>query len=166
VRIVIADTGPINYLVLIASIDLLPVLFEQVILPSAVQFELADADAPLSVRNWIGNPPAWLEVLEAPGPRFEPGSMRGLDEGETAAIALATSLGADLLLMDDRKGVIVARGRGLRVTGTLGVLDIAAERGLVDFAQAVDRLRRTSFRIPEALLDRLLKKHVQQEGEV
>jgi predicted nucleic acid-binding protein len=92
--------------------------------------------------------------------------VEGLDEGETAAIALAISLGADLLLMDDRKGVIVARGRGLRVTGALGVLDIAAERGLVNFAQAVSRLRRTTFRIPEALLDSLLKKHAQEGGSV
>jgi predicted nucleic acid-binding protein len=45
------------------------------------------------------------------------------------------------------------------VTGTLGVLDIAAERGLVDFAQAINRLRRTTFRIPEALLDSLLEKY-------
>jgi predicted nucleic acid-binding protein len=88
---------------------------------------------------------------------FELGT--GLDEGEAAAIALATSLGADLLLMDDRKGAIVARSKGLRVTGTLGVLDIAAERGLVDFAQAINRLRRTTFRIPGALLDSLLKKY-------
>ncbi len=91
--------------------------------------------------------------------------MKGLDEGETAAISLATSLGADLLLMDDRKGVVVARGRGLRVTGTLGVLDIAAQRGLVDFARAVGRLRRTSFRIPEALIDSLMKKHEREAGE-
>jgi predicted nucleic acid-binding protein len=39
VRLIIADTGPINYLVLIGSIDLLPILFENVILPSAVRAE-------------------------------------------------------------------------------------------------------------------------------
>jgi hypothetical protein len=56
VRLIIADTGPINYLVLIGSIDLLPILFENVILPSAVRAELTDPDAPPSVRNWIANP--------------------------------------------------------------------------------------------------------------
>ena len=165
-QLIIADTGPINYLVLIGNIDLLPVLFGKVILPSAVQAELTDPDAPPSVRNWIADPPAWLDIHEMPGPQFDYGSVEGLDEGETAAIALAISLGVDLLLMDDRKGVIVARGKGLRVTGTLGVLDIAAERGLVDFAQAVNRLRRTTFRIPEALLDSLMKKHAQESGGV
>jgi len=79
---------------------------------------------------------------------------------------LAASLGADLLLMDDRKGVIAARGKGLRVTGTLGVLDLAAHRGLLNFAQAVNRLRRTTFRIPEARLDSLLKRYSQEGGNV
>jgi predicted nucleic acid-binding protein len=165
VRLIIADTGPINYLVLIGNIDLLPVLFEKVILPSAVQAELTDPDAPPSVRNWIADPPAWLEVHETPSRAFDQTSVEGLDDGETAAIALAIALEADLLLMDDRKGVIVARRKGLRVTGTLGVLDLAAQRALVNFAQAVNRLRRTSFRIPEALLNSLMKKHAEQGGK-
>jgi predicted nucleic acid-binding protein len=131
VQLVIADTGPIDYLVLIGDIDLLPSLFEKVLLPAAVQAELTDPDAPPSVRNWRASPPAWLHIHETPAREFDPGSVEGLDEGEAAAIALAISLGADLLLTDDRKGVIVARGKGLRVTGTLGVLDIAAQRGLV-----------------------------------
>jgi predicted nucleic acid-binding protein len=159
VRLVIADTGPINYLVLIGNIDLLPVLFDKVILPSAVQAELIDPDAPPSVREWIADPPAWLDIHETPSSQSGQASVEGLDEGETAAIVLAISLAADLLLMDDRQGVMVARDKGLRVTGTLGVLDLAAQRGLVNFAQAVNSLRQTTFRIPEALLDSLLKKH-------
>ena len=115
-RLIIADTGPINYLVLIGKIDLLPVLFEKVILPSAVQAELADPDAPPSVRSWIADPPTWLEVYETPSRQIDQASsVEGLDEGETAAITLAISLSADLLLMDDRKGVIAARAR--RQTG-------------------------------------------------
>jgi len=139
--------------VLIGNIDLLPALFERVILPSAVASELSDPDAPPLVREWIADPPAWLDIHEAPIRQFDEASVEGLDEGETAAIALAISLDADLVLLDDRKGVAVARRKGLRLTGTLGVLGLAAQRGLVNFAQAVNRLRRTSFRIPEALLD-------------
>ena len=77
-RLVIADTGPINYLVLIGNIDLLPVLFEKVILPSAVQAELTDPDAPPSVRNWIADPPAWLDVHETPSHQFDQTSVEGL----------------------------------------------------------------------------------------
>jgi predicted nucleic acid-binding protein len=166
VRLVVADAGPLNYLILIGHIELLPVLFEKVALPTTVQSELASSKAPPFVREWIANLPAWVEVREAPRSQAEDASLKGIDAGEKAAIQLAASLGADLLLMDDRNGVIAARGKGLRVTGTLGVLDLAAHRDLVNFAQAVNRLRRTTFRIPEALLDSLLKKHAQEGGNV
>jgi predicted nucleic acid-binding protein len=166
VRLVIADTGPLNYLILIGHIDLLPVLFEKVVLPATVQSELASGKAPFLVRHWVGNLPAWLEVRDAPLSQAEDASLKGIDAGERAAIQLAASLHADLLLMDDRKGVNAAQKRGLRVTGTLGVLDLAAQRGLADFAQAVEQLRRTNFRVPQALLDVLLEKHKEREGYV
>ena len=54
--LVIADTGPVNYLVLIGHIDILPRLFGTVILPSAVREELADLGSPPRVRDWIANP--------------------------------------------------------------------------------------------------------------
>ena len=63
--------------------------------------------------------------------------------------------------MDDRKGVLAAERKGLLVTGTLGVLDIAAERGLVDFAESVRKLEQTNFRRPIGLLEILLTKHKQ-----
>ncbi len=40
-QVVIADTGPVNYLILIGHIDILPAMFEQVLLPSAVRGELS-----------------------------------------------------------------------------------------------------------------------------
>jgi predicted nucleic acid-binding protein len=67
--------------------------------------------------------------------------------------------------MDDRKGVNAAQRKGLRVTGTPGILDLAAQRGLADFAQAVEQLRLTNFRFPHALLDALLEKH-KEKGRV
>ena len=59
----------------------------------------------------------------------------------------------------DRKGVIVARSTGLRVTGTLGILELAARNGLTDLALAIERLRQTNFRSPDTLLDDLLRRH-------
>lgn len=161
-RLVIADTGPINYLVLIERIDLLPALFQKVILPSAVQRELDDRETPPSVRDWIANPPAWVEVRETPVRYFDDESLQGLDEGEQAAIALAAALNADLLLMDDREGVMVARSKGLAVTGTLGLLSLAARRGLVNLADSFARLKRTNFRYRQKIMDELL---AQQAGE-
>jgi hypothetical protein len=61
--------------------------------------------------------------------------------------------------MDDRKGVIAEERQGLNVTGTLGVLDLAAEHRQIDFAQAVTALKVTTFRMPLLLLGELLDKH-------
>jgi predicted nucleic acid-binding protein len=61
-RLVVADTGPLNYLVLIDAIELLPKLFEKVFAPEAVRAELLNQDAPAVVRAWATHPPSWLEV--------------------------------------------------------------------------------------------------------
>jgi predicted nucleic acid-binding protein len=159
VRLVVTDTGPVNYLILIGHIDLLPRLFERVVLPRAVLAELSHPLAPASVQRWIAAAPVWLEVAESPAVTLS----FGIHKGEAAAIALASAFHADLLLIDDRKGVLAAEKQGLNVTGTLGVLDLAAERGLVDFAQAATQLKQTTFRMPLALRDNLIAKHARKK---
>jgi len=155
-RLVVADTGPINYLVLIDAIGVLPELFEKIFVPAAVHEELVHADAPPLVRRWIGHRPAWLEVR--PNPEIELNNLeeRALDEGERAAIALAQVIGTDLILMDDRAGVAAAHRHGLAVTGTLGILELAARRELIDLGAAFARLKTTNFRYPPEVMDALL----------
>jgi predicted nucleic acid-binding protein len=155
VLLVVADTSPINYLLLIGHIEILPALFKNVILPSVVRDELTKPNAPLPVRNWIANPPFWVDVREMAG-TFADASLKRLDAGEEAAIILAIELHADLLLMDDREGVIAARRRGFRVAGTLAVLSMAARRDLLNLADAFERLKGTSFHYRQEIMDRFL----------
>ena len=86
------------------------------------------------------------------------------DREESAAIVLAASLKADAILMDDRAGVAAARAKGFAVVGTLGILDAAARQGKVDLIQALDRLRKTSFRRKDGLFEALLRKHRDEGG--
>lgn len=58
--------------------------------------------------------------------------------------------------MDDRRGVAKALQRGFEVTGTLGLLSKASKSGLLDLAEAFDRLKRTNFRYRQAIMDALL----------
>jgi len=154
-QIVIADTGPLHYLLLIGQADLLPQLFEAVYIPVTVRCELSNDATPKVVREWIMAPPSWLLIRPAPTTSV-PSSK--LDAGEQAAITLAIQLGADLLLMDDRAAVMAARAKGFIVTGTLGVLSRAAELGIVDLPVALTRLTRTNFRIhPQLIVDLLAK---------
>lgn len=151
--IVVADTGPLRYLILTGHIDVLPRLFGAVSVPAAVADELRHSHAPDAVRAWVADPPSWLVVHPDPA---EPTVEVRLDPGERAVIALAHALGAGLLLLDDRAGVAAARGRGLRATGTLGVLAEAASQNLLDLATAFTALRATNFHHSPALLDAML----------
>jgi len=83
--------------------------------------------------------------------------LLALDLGERAAIILAESMRADLLLIDDRVGAAVAQRQGLVVTGTLGVLDLASRAGLLHLRDAFARLQKTNFRYPPSLLEKLLE---------
>jgi len=67
--------------------------------------------------------------------------------------------------MDDRPGVAIAKRQGFTVTGTLGVLDLAARRGLVDLADAFAWLRATSFRYPPEMMDALLARYRKGDQE-
>lgn len=160
-RLVVADTSPLRYLRQIDQIELLPRLFEKIFIPSVVYAELTHPSAPEVVRNWMNSRPDWLEVSALSA--SEDQSLRALDEGEKSAIALGLSVRADLILMDDRRGAAVARDKGFEVTGTLGILDLAARRAMVNLADALTRLRTTNFRGRAVLFDALLKQH-QPEG--
>ena len=155
-RIVISDTSPLRYLVLIGHAEVLPSLYTEIFIPEAVAGELRHAATPADVRQWIEHAPSWLRIVRPAG-GDEDVSIEGLDLGERDAILLALQLKADLILMDEREGVDEARRLGLMVTGTLGVLDRAAERGLIELAPVIARLRETNFRIDPVLLQRLLE---------
>ena len=117
--VVVADTSPINYLVLIGQIDLLIRLYTRILIPPAVLAELKHPLAPKPVRDWACDTPKWLEVL-SPKDSL---TLAQLDLGETEAIALATEMHAEVLLIDEQAGRQEAVRRGLRVAGTLSVLD-------------------------------------------
>ena len=130
--IVVADTGPLQYLLRIAAIDVLAPLYERVLVPHSVAQELNQHSTPAAIRVWMTSPPAWCEVH--PDPPADP-DLAFLDPGERAAIPLALAVRADRLLIDDLAGRDEAERRHLTVTGTVGVLADAHLAGLLDFEQ-------------------------------
>jgi predicted nucleic acid-binding protein len=156
-RVVVADATPLHYLILIGAVQALPRIFERIHVPIEVHDELTCDATPPDVRVWMQQPPHWIEVVAAPLVAAQDSSLDALDSGERAAIVLAESIGADLLLIDDRAGALLAQRRGLAVTGTLGVLDLASRAGLADLRDAFARLQKTNFRYPPSLIEMLLK---------
>jgi hypothetical protein len=63
--------------------------------------------------------------------------------------------------MDDRDGILVARSKGFRVSGTLGILAMAAAHGLLSLAEAFDHQRPDAHSSPDGRL--LRRRHNLQE---
>lgn len=149
--IVVADTGPLHYLILLDHADLLHRFYGEVLVPEAVATELSAPSAPDPVRHWMAQCPEWLSVVPVERDRVNDVTDE-LDLGERAAIALASVVNADLLLIDETAGRAEAKRRNLRVTGTLGVLRTAAELGVIDVQRVIGQLKATSFYADDALL--------------
>jgi len=154
-RLVVADTSPIFYLLSIGQIELLPRLFGKVFVPDAVHRELCHPAAPPMLREWVAEHPSWLEVTAVDS--IDDAALRPLGVGERAAITLALSIHADLILIDERKGTAAALTRGFAVTGTLGILRLGARGGSIDLAGVLAKLKRTNFRYRPEMMDDLLR---------
>lgn len=86
--IVIADTSPISYLILIGEADILSKLYGKVLIPRAVFDELTSLKGPLEVRDWFNKQPDWLITVDLTG-EVDEELVRLLDKGESEAIQLA-----------------------------------------------------------------------------
>lgn len=152
--LVIADTTPLRYLIMLAQADLLPTLFGAVAIPPAVAAELQHPHAPAPVRAWMMHPPAWLEV-RIPSWRPDAALLR-LDAGEREALLLAQELHADLVLIDEQGGRREAARRALPTLGTLRVVEMGAERGLLDLPTVLPQLQAARFYLTPAMVAALL----------
>ena len=146
--VVVADTTPLNYLIVIGRDHLLEEMFGEVLIPQAVLDELRHPKAPVAVAEWLKQTPRWLRVLQV-GQLDD--SIR-LGKGENEAISLALEQNVQVILMDERRGRAAATERGLLPVGTLNLLDLADEKGRLDGLKALDDLRSTSFRAEAELL--------------
>lgn len=162
--VTVSNTTPLRYLIAIRQEHLLQRLFARVLIPSAVFGELTHARSPESVRSFVSSLPRWLEIRQAKDPGVHSFSCP-LHQGEREAIALAEALPADLLLIDEKNGRRAALDRNLKVSGTLGVLEIADSLGLIDsLPNSLERLKASGFYLKPPLEALLLQRHNQRKG--
>jgi predicted nucleic acid-binding protein len=143
--IVVSDASPIIALAAIGQVDLLRGVHGDVLVPAAVRDEI-HGDA-TGVALLAASP--WIAVRSATRRDLVRDLEHRVDAGEAEAIALAIELDADFLVIDDRRGRIVARSLGLRLTGVVGILLEAKARGLVPEIRALldDLARGAAFRV-------------------
>ncbi|MGA2584746.1 MAG: DUF3368 domain-containing protein [Tepidisphaeraceae bacterium] len=153
--IVVSDTTPLNYLVIIEVIEILPKLFQKVYVPPSVIVELTKLKAPNVVRAWAATPPTWLQIL-APTARLPSTAL--LDDREADALSLAKELRIGDVLIDERRGRNVARREGLTPLPTLAVLERAASQNLLELRSVLVKLQQTTIRIPQDRVDAALRR--------
>jgi predicted nucleic acid-binding protein len=154
VSVVVSDTSPLHYLILCGAESILPSLFHQVVIPPTVFRELQQPNTPPPVRQWAASLPAWVTVQSPKTVNL----TLDVDAGELEAICLAQEIHADAVLMDDRAGRNAAIHCGLAVVGTIGLLEQAAARGLIELPQAMERLRQTNARLDPKLIHAALER--------
>jgi len=154
--IVVSDTSALTSLLQVGLEGILAELFQEVVIPEAVERELRRAHPVL---------PSFIRTIAINDRQLVDRLCRDLDQGEAEAIALILERRGDLLLIDERKGRRVALREGVQVIGLLGVLLEAKRRGIIQsLNDTIGKLQTTAgFRISEALKTRLLGEADEQD---
>lgn len=154
--IVISDTSAVSNLAAINQLVLLKQLYDTVIIPDAVYKELVSSPALTSGEEI--DEYDWIQVCSVSDRAVVEEYLEKLDIGESEAIALALEKNADLLLLDEKDARKLAKQKGLKRTGVLGVLAEAKERGLIgEVRPLIETLRnQADFWLSEALCNRVL----------
>lgn len=165
--LVVCDATPLIFLAKLSDIELLKTLYQKIYIPREVYDDVA-------VRG-IGRPGEkelraakknWVEVRTVSNFRKvkDLHEVYGVGKGEAAAMVLAQELKVDLFLTDDRPPRRLAlelfQGTTTAVSGTIGVLKLARERGLISGTQLkskIDFLRQEGFYLKDTLYQQILK---------
>jgi predicted nucleic acid-binding protein len=140
--------------------QLLRQLYGEIIIPPAVRSEVEAGGMSGHGAFELENSP-WIRVVYLTDPR-EADLIPDVDRGEAEVIALAVELKADVVIIDERLGRRHALRLGLPLTGTLGILLKAKQRGLVtSICPLIKRLRDGGI----WLADKIVAETLRQAGE-
>ena len=155
-RTVIVNTTPIIALALIGKLKLLQQLYGEVVIPPAVWAEI-NAGGPGSVGVGELQEATYIRTVSLSDPR-RADLLSDLDRGEAEVLALAQEMNADLVIIDERLARRHAKRLGLALTGVLGVLLKAKERGFIPaIGPWVDRLRKGGIHLGDEIVAEALK---------
>lgn len=157
--IVISDTTPLISLIKIESLDILEKMYKEIIIPKAVYDELIiniDYQSEIDIIRKCTF--LQIKIVEENLSVSLLQKQLKLDLGESEAIVLANNIDADLIIIDERKARRIAKDIGLNVTGTLGILVDAKQRGLVkELKPLLDKLIKNEIRISKILYQDILE---------
>jgi predicted nucleic acid-binding protein len=153
--IIVCDCSPLIALALCDKLDLLDTLFKTVVIPENVYLESTISGKPEAAKIAI-----WAQgkVERALNTSIQQVVNLNLGKGESEAIALYWEKSADYLLIDEQKGRQIASSKGIKIIGSLGILLLAKQNGLIgSLKPCLDILKNTDIHISTALYQRILK---------
>ncbi|MDB9323564.1 DUF3368 domain-containing protein [Nodularia spumigena CS-586/05] len=156
--IIISDTSPINNLAAINQLDLLQKLYGTVIIPEAVYRELTDPDFLVAGAKEVQTF-SWIQTRVVKDRTMVEALSNELDIGEAEAIVLALEMTAEQVLIDERRGRIIAARLNLGYTGILGILVEAKSQGLISAVKPLldDIINKAGFWVAEPLYKSVLQ---------
>ncbi|RLJ17184.1 hypothetical protein DJ030_15600 [bacterium endosymbiont of Escarpia laminata] len=154
-RIVIADAGPLIAFSGIDGLSILQKLFSEITIVGSVKDEcLAKPSADAQrIEDAITN--GWLVV--APVVEHSPPLSPSLGVGESDSIRFALDMPEEsLLIMDDRLARRYALRKRLNIVGTVRLLDLAEQRGLIESAeQCIQEMSDFGYRLSNDILKQI-----------
>ena len=153
--IIICDSSPIIALSILDSLHLLDHLFKEVIVPRSVFNELTVKRKPEADKITV-----WAKdkLAESTDEQLVQTFSLLLDKGEAEAMSLYWEKKADFLLIDEKKGRRIAAYNHIKIIGTLGILLLSKEKGLIPAIKPLlDILQHSYIRISDDLYQQALK---------
>jgi len=155
VRPVVANNTPLVALWVLDRLDLLRDLYGEVLIPQAVHAEFLETERAL--RQTALDQAHWIKAVPLADPRRAL-AYASLDRGEAEVLALSEERDARLVIIDEFKGRRYAKRLGLSLTGTMGLLLLAKEEGLIPaLAPLVDELQSAGLYLAPSLVNRVLQ---------
>jgi uncharacterized protein len=156
---VVCNTSPMILLAKIHRLDTLIRLYSELMIPEAVADEIGTKPGKESDQVQALLKKGTLQLRQV-SDKIIAELPIDLGRGEREAIALAIGSSADLVILDDQQGRLVSRDKNLSVTGTVGVLIEAKERGFIpSLRPEIDRLIEAGMWISEVFYHRILKEY-------
>lgn len=152
---IVSNTTPIISLLKLSQLDILKELYSEITIPNAVFHEIEAGKSKgyyqdLSKIDWINI----VNIKDRQALKY----FLDLDAGESEAIILATEIGADLIIIDEKLGRFHAKHAEIKVTGTIGILIKAKNQGIIrDLKPLLYELTEKDVWISEKLIVEILK---------
>ncbi len=154
-QVVIVNSTPIITLAIVDQLTLLRDLYGAVMVPSAVYREVKAGGPNRAGAQQLEAAP-WIRTERLADPR-RADLLSDLDRGEAEVIALAQEQDADLVVIDERLGRRHAKRLGLALTGTLGILLRAKQKGLLSgLSPVIQTIQQEGTRLGDALVEEVL----------